>query len=167
MKTLDITFGPGEVVAIAPVPIAKLEQIESRLVLIQSYWIQDQWSSGETLARPEVWAAIEEIWQRLPIAGGDGATLPLTSLARLGSDYEQLERLFLGDAGAALSGNLTNLSGEVVFDLKAFEGCALWELHRVNPKKKILEAYTLHSDRASSPSERMASPETSKPTKSP
>jgi hypothetical protein len=167
MKTLDIVFAPGDVVAIAPVPIAQLEQIESRLTLIQSYWIEDQWSSGETLTRPEVWGAIEEVWQRLPIAGGNGATLTLSQLSRLGSDYEQLESLFMGDVGPALGSNITNLSGEVIFDLKAFQGCKLWELHRVNPKKKIVEAYNLKSDREKSRSTKRATPETSSPTKSP
>lgn len=133
MKTLNIRIG-DDLVTIRPVPRSHLSIFSQKLLELQSLWIEEEFSTGDTLAREDAWALVRSIWGMLPIATTPQACLAEGELDKLASDYEQLQQLFFGDPTAAWQGPLAT------FDLDAFQGCELWRLHEVNPRKKLIAA---------------------------
>ncbi|MBD1871936.1 hypothetical protein H6F75_00430 [Nodosilinea sp. FACHB-131] len=140
MKTLDIRIG-DELVTIRPVPRSQLSLLSQKLLELQSLWIEEEFSTGDTLAREDAWALVKALWGMLPIAATPEACLSPASLDKLASDYEQLQQIFFGDPTAAWQGSMAT------FDLDAFQGCALWRLHEVTPRKKLVLADELRRAR--------------------
>lgn len=202
MKTLEIALPDGKV-TVRPVSRAALPQLERLMVELQSYWIAEEFSTGDAIARPEVWDLMARVWTMLPLADQPAATLSRDSLERIDWDYEQLEALFFGDISKAWNSEyqvsindsedkapIQNYKGKLVVpryldlawfavtgqvDINAFQGCAIWELHRVDARKKLISADELRksspvkSPSAPSPPEMSPSPPavTPKPTPSP
>ena len=154
MKTLTIHIGDDSV-TVRPVPRCNLGVLSEKLVQLQSLWIEEEFSTGDTLARDDAWALVKEIWCMLPIAATPDATLSEAALAKLDSDYQQLAAIFLGDPSEAWQSE-----GDMgTFNTDAFKGCELWALHEVSPRKKLLSADQLRRERSQ--------PETSPPKMSP
>lgn len=159
MRTLTIKL-PAETVTVRPVPRANLSLFSERMVELQSLWIAEEFSIGDAIALEQAWQLMQSLWCMLPLAGTPSVTLNAESLESLASDYEQLGQLFFGDPSGAWQGAIET------FDLQAFAGCKLWELHEVNPRKKLIAADQLR--RAKPPTEplpRLTSP--SKPAATP
>ncbi|NJN22893.1 MAG: hypothetical protein HC812_19120 [Leptolyngbya sp. RL_3_1] len=143
------------------------------MIELQSLWIAEEFSTGDAIARDEVWDLMGRIWELLPIAdtpykpGVADAHYTREKLEELSSDYEQLERLFFGDARSAYDGKLSE------FDLPAFAGCAVWELHRVDARKKLMLADQFRKSRLEKsrneplPPEMSPSPQAETPTPTP
>jgi len=160
MKTLEIRL-PQEVVIIRPVPRCNLAQLSKLLVELQAIWIEEEFSTGDTLAREDAWEKVKQAWVMLPTAASASVTLSSGALDAIADDYEQLGLLFLGDASKAWKGLDGNEGDVATFQLDNFQGCKLWELHEVFPRKKLLNAYQLAQER--SPAE--PSPPTTSPSK--
>ena len=80
----------------------------------------------------------------------------------ISNDYAQLEKLFLGDASQAYQA-VKAAQSEVLasFSIDLFSGCTLYELHRYEPKKKLIEAHELSQGR---PQKQTSSQKTSQST---
>ena len=133
MRTLTIKL-PTEVITVRPVPRANLGLFSDRMVELQSLWIAEEFSTGDAIAREDAWQLMQAIWCMLPLAETPSVTLNADSLESLSSDYEQLGQLFFGDPSGAWQGDIDT------FNLQAFQGCKLWELHEVTPRKKLIAA---------------------------
>jgi hypothetical protein len=166
MRTLTIQL-PAETVTVRPVPRANLSLFSDRMVELQSIWIAEEFSTGDAIALDHAWQLMQSIWCMLPLAETPSVTLNAESLESLSSDYEQLQALFFGDAAKAWHGAymvdvvpgekapIILHNGELVtpryvdlawyaatgnFEVEAFGGCKLWELHEVSPRKKLIAA---------------------------
>jgi hypothetical protein len=146
MKTLDIAL-PHETVTIRPVPRCNLAQLSKLLVELQAIWIEEEFSTGDTLAREDAWTKVQQIWGMLPTAASASATLGSAALDTLADDYEQLGLLFLGDPSKAWQGIEGGEGSLATFNLDAFHGCKLWALHEVSPRKKLLAADQLRREK--------------------
>jgi hypothetical protein len=133
MRTLTIKL-PAETITVRPVPRANLSLFSDRMVELQALWIAEEFSTGDAIAIEQAWQLMQSLWCMLPLAETPSVTLNAESLESLSSDYEQLGQLFFGDPSGAWHGSIET------FDLKAFAGCKLWELHEVNPRKKLIAA---------------------------
>ena len=167
MKTLTIQIG-DDTVTIRPVPRSRLGVLSEKLLQLQAIWIEEEFSTGDTLARPDAWALVKEVWAMLPIAATPDACLSEVALGKLDSDYEQLAKIFLGDPSEAWQ-----QEGDIgTFNTDAFKGCELWALHEVSPRKKLLRADELRREKSrtetSPPKTSRSKPRaTSTPTSSP
>jgi hypothetical protein len=145
MKTLDIKL-PQETVTVRPVPRCNLAQLSKLLIELQAIWIEEEFSTGDTLARDDAWELVRQIWVLLPTAASANVTLGSAALDAIADDYEQLGLLFLGDPSKAWEG--VGSQGDVAtFNLDAFQGCKLWWLHEVSPRKKLIAADQLRRER--------------------
>lgn len=142
MKTISIEY-PGKdakAIAIQPVSRHRLAALERHMVTLQSYWTEDSYSTADTIARPEAWAEMEAIAELLPLHDNPAAPWGKDGLAHISNDYEQMERLFFGVQPKR------DRMGQ--FNLQDFEGSLIYELHRYNPKKKLLDAVQLQEERS-------------------
>ncbi len=137
MNTLPIKLPDGSTVEVLPVPISRLPYFEGLLIRVHQQWIEDEWSTGETMARPEIWDLMGQILELLPLASEPKAHLGRNILDDLQHDYAQLETVFFGDTREAYQGD------GLQFNISAFQGCKLWELHRIQPRKKLMQAHSL------------------------
>lgn len=136
---------------------------------IQVIWFQEEFSTGEAIARPDVWELMIKVFGLLRVQGVDGVS---PTLDDLDGDYEQLADLFFGDATEAWNGEylpyLVTVASEPVkndkgkptgakkttkpevvslawyaatgqIDMNKITPCKLWELHKVSPRKKLVE----------------------------
>ena len=140
MKTLEIKYPNGEAIAVLPVPRDRLCALEQLMVEIQSYWIEDQFSTADTIARHEVWAKMQQVAELLPTQVNASVCWGKGGLDAIANDYEQLELLFFGD----YKGALDHFNQ---FNVSQFAGASIYDLHRYNPKKKIQDAGQLERER--------------------
>ena len=133
MRQLTIEC-PGDPIIVSPVPRSKLGALDSLMQGIQSEWLRDEFSTGDTIAKDEVWAAIAKIAALLPRVDAPGTTG--FDLQKIENDYEYLERLFFGQG-------LTTDQDGLEITVNALKPCLIHQLHRYNPKKKLREASQL------------------------
>ena len=133
MRELKIEC-PGDAIIVSPVPRANLKALDSLMLQIQSVWLGDEFSTGDTLTRDEVWDAIAKIISLLPRVDAPGTTG--FDLQKIENDYEYLERLFFGQG-------LTTDQDGLEITVNALKPCLIHQLHRYNPKKKLREASQL------------------------
>lgn len=142
MRELKIEC-PGDAIIVGPVPRSNLKALDSLLREIQSYWLQDEFSTGDAIARPEVWNAIAKLVDLLPRIDAPGTTG--FDLQRIENDYDYLERLFFGRG-------VTVEQDGMEINVAGIQPCLLHQLHRYNSKKKLREADQLRLSRQVNPS---------------
>lgn len=142
----------NDVVIISPVPRANLRALDSLLLLIQSYWLEDEFSTGDTLAREQVWGAIAQVVELLPRIDAPGTTG--FDLQKIENNYDYLERLFLGQ-GLGFDQDGLEIT------VNKMQPSLLHQLHRYNPKKKLRQAAALRLSRQDSQSTEKSPPTTS------
>ena len=142
MRELKIEC-PGDSIVVGPVPRASLKALDSLMLALHSYWLADEFSTGDTLARDEAWDAIAKVVALLPRIDAPGVTG--FDIQKIENDYGYLEELFLG---RGLNVDQDGLE-MTVSDLKP---CLIHQLHRYNPKKKLREASQLLLSSPGSPS---------------
>lgn len=141
MKTLNVVAS-SKVFVVQPVPRAVLPAFESRMVEIQAIWLTEGFSTADAIARDDCWEHMLAIAAMLP--SHENPVNVGVDLELLSNDYQQLERLFFGDASQAYEALRAN-KGDLLssFSLDLFTGCLLYELHHYEPKKKLIEAEEL------------------------
>lgn len=148
MKYLEVAL-PSDSIKLRPVPRSKLASFESEMLTIQAIWLEEAFSTASAVMRDDCWGAMGKVVGMLPRFDNpavDGFDLDLIS-----DDYEQLERLFFGDASGAFDRVFLDQESAIAqFNLAEFKGCQLYELHRFEPKKQILKASELRLSRVKS-----------------
>jgi hypothetical protein len=141
VKTLNIVAN-SKVFTVQPVPRATLPAFESRMVEIQAIWLTEGFSTADAIARDDCWEHMKAIAAMLP--SHENPVNKGVDLELLSNDYQQLERLFFGDASQAYEALRAN-KGDLLssFSLDLFTGSLLYELHHYEPKKKLIEAEEL------------------------
>ena len=146
MKTIDITIGHN-CVTLQPVPRAELAAFIKHMQEIQAIWIEERFSTADAILRDDCWGHMEAIAAMLPTH--DAPAVRGFPLGKLANDYAQLEQLFFGDASEAYDANYLDESAALQgFNLPLFKGCALLDLHRFEPKKKLIAAYSLYQEKS-------------------
>ena len=160
MRTLDVQLPNDSKRTIAPVPRSRLGHFSKLLIELQSIWVEEEFSTGDAIARDDVCNLMKEIWALLPCASDRGATYSADDIDTLldNGDYEQLGALFFGNSNSAY----TKSTG--TFDLQAFQGAELWKLHEVQPRKKLQMADELRRANLRLSTPPQESPETLPPT---
>ena len=149
VATLDITLSSQRVVTVQPVPRAVLSALEKLMLEIQRIWIEEGFSTADAIARSDCWGHMEDVAKMLP--NHENPAVLGFDLSLLGNDYEQLERLFFGDASQAYSRDSVSEEHSLgLFNIALFEGCKIWHLHRFEPKKKLMQAVALRQERSQS-----------------
>lgn len=158
-KTLDVRLSSAQrVVTLQPVARAVLPALEKAMVEIQSIWIEEGFSTADAIAREDCWSHMQKVAKLLP--NHENPAVLGFDLDLLGNDYEQLEALFFGDASDAYSRDFVNQDAAIAhFNLSAFKGCKIWDLHRFEPKKKLMQASDLRQEKSQpQPSNQKTSP---------
>lgn len=174
-KTIDVKLSSQRVVTLQPVPRAVLSALEKQMLEIQAIWIEEGFSTADAIAREDCWGHMQAVAAMLP--NHENPAVLGFDLMLLGNDYEQIERLFFGDTSQAYARDFVDQNAAIAnFNLSLFEGCKIWELHRFEPKKKLMQASDLRISRSQAKSQQKPSaPEISrskpvalrKPTRSP
>ena len=142
MRELTIEC-PGDAIIVGPVPRAKLKALDSLMQTIQAEWLQDEFSTGDTITKDIVWDAIAKIIDLLPRVDAPGTTG--FDIQKIEGDYEYIENLFFGQ------GLNTDQDG-LQITVNNLQPCLIHQLHRYNPKKKLREAAQLNLSNQASPS---------------
>lgn len=146
MKYIQVTL-PSDSIKLRPVPRSKLASFETEMLTIQSIWLEEAFSTASAVMRDDCWGAMEKVAAMLPRF--DNPAVSGFDLDLISDDYEQLERLFFGDATGAFDRVFLDQESAIAnFNLAEFKGCQLYELHRFEPKKQILKASELRLERS-------------------
>ncbi|MEO0373215.1 MAG: hypothetical protein AAF329_01050 [Cyanobacteria bacterium P01_A01_bin.17] len=112
------------------------------MLTIQAIWLEEAFSTASAVMREDCWTAMGKVAAMLPRF--DNPAVSGFDLDLISNDYEQLERLFFGDASGAFDRVFLSQESAIAnFNLAEFKGCALYELHRFEPKKQMIKASEL------------------------
>jgi hypothetical protein len=146
MQTLDIILSQ-RVVTVQPVPRAVLSALEKAMLAIQEIWIEEAFSTADAIARSDCWGHMKTVAGMLPLA--ENPAVQGLDLELLSNDYEQLERLFFGDISGAYQRDYGDQEIAIAqIDISQFKGCDIWQLHRFEPKKKLMQANDLRREKS-------------------
>lgn len=144
LASIAITLPDGSKVELIPCDRTVLPQLRQRLLELQSYWLENRFGTGETVADNRAWSLMQEILTLIPRK--DNPATRWTDLGVLSNDYRQLEHLFFADTSVISPGELH--SWRVVdFDMTKFVGARLVQLHSLNPKLLLEEADDIRNKR--------------------
>lgn len=147
MQTLEIILSNQRVVSVQAVPRAVLSALEKEMLAIQEIWIDEAFSTADAIARSDCWEHMKTVASMLPNAENPAVTG--IDLELLGNDYAQLEQLFFGDIAQAYSRDYGEQELAIAqIDISQFKGCDIWNLHRFEPKKKLIQANELRQEKS-------------------
>lgn len=140
---------------LCPMRRSHLSAFNELMLELQSHWIAQEFSTADVVAEDECWELMGKIAAMIPRFDRPGDIG--FDLDELDNDYEQIEKLFFTQASDSAPGAKTT-----EFNLDTFQPGLLFEMHRFNGKKKLLEANQIHllrvTGRSSETSDQRTSP---------
>lgn len=129
----SITIGD---VVLLPCDRTAIRALRATLIHLQSYWLEQKFSTGETVADEDCWGLMQSIIYQLPRQ--DNPATHGCDLTAHGNDYALLERLFFCESRGFLGGGQWGDAAQL--DLDLFVPGAIASLHRLNANVLLLEA---------------------------
>ena len=139
MKSITLS-SPKWTVILRPCTAKRFGQMDAVLREIVAIWLYEGKSTGDAIARDDFWSLVNQSLALLQIEPKEGTPSTAAIIEYLQSDPERLEQLFISQ-NYELQGYKADNQPR---DIEVFDPSELIELHRFEPKKKLIEAYRLY-----------------------
>lgn len=138
MKSYTLANGEKWRVIIRPAVAKNTARVDEISREILALWLSEGKSTGDLIGRDDFWAFVADLLALLQIQQSEGSPALSDIVEYLQSDPLQVEQLLISQ-NHKLDG--FKILDNKARDLEAWDPSVVIELHRFEPKKKLIEAY--------------------------